>query len=253
MATICGILALASLATAALHRNRLLALILTEVVGLLIAPIFAIFSAPDLALTQVAVEVVTVLLMLLALRFLPKATPAETQLPRRLFDVILAATAGLGMAALAYAMLTRAPAFPSISQFHLEQSKPGAGGTNAVNTIIVDFRGFDTFGEIIVLGIAALIIFALSQTLLKSPEVHRKLAALPPPAAGDPHPMMLVSGVRVLLPMALLFAAYLFLRGHNLPAAALSRDLSSRQRFCCNTLGRVTTSASPASGATIMS
>ena len=78
-------------------------------------------------------------------------------------------------------MRTRAPAFPPIAQFHLDQSKPGAGGTNAVNTIIVDFRGFDTFGEIIVLGIAALIIFALSLTLLKSPEVSRKLAALPPP------------------------------------------------------------------------
>ena len=51
--------------------------------------------------------------------------------------------------------------------------------TNAVNTIIVDFRGYDTFGEIIVLGIAALVIFALSEALLRSPAVTRRLAAQP--------------------------------------------------------------------------
>jgi len=202
------------------------ALILTGVVGLLIAPIFARFSAPDLALTQVSVEVVTILLMLLALHFLPKLTPRESSLSRRLRDAGVAGVAGLGIGGLAYAMMTRAPAFEPISQFHLAQSKPGAGGTNAVNTIIVDFRGYDTFGEIIVLGIAALVIFALSESLLRSPAVTRRLAAQPRDReSGDRHPMMLVVSTRLLLPMAMLVGVYIYLRGHNLPGGGFVAGL----------------------------
>ena len=221
-----AVLMLAALAIPFLHRNRVVALILTGVVGLLIAPIFARFSAPDLALTQVSVEVVTILLMLLALHFLPKLTPRESSLSRRLRDAGVAGVAGLGIGGLAYAMMTRAPAFEPISQFHLAQSKPGAGGTNAVNTIIVDFRGYDTFGEIIVLGIAALVIFALSESLLRSPAVTRRLAAQPRDReSGDRHPMMLVVSTRLLLPMAMLVGVYIYLRGHNLPGGGFVAGL----------------------------
>jgi multicomponent K+:H+ antiporter subunit A len=220
------VLMFAALATPILHRNRLVALILTGIVGLLIAPLFARFSAPDLALTQVAVEVVTVLLMLLALTFLPTGTPRESTPSRRLRDAMLAGIAGLSTGALAFAMLTRAPAFDPISAFHLAQSKPGAGGTNAVNTIIVDFRGYDTFGEIIVLSIAALVIFALSEALLSSPAVSRRLANLPRRVeSGDRHPMMPVVVTRLLLPMAMMVGTFLYLRGHNLPGGGFVAGL----------------------------
>lgn len=221
-----AVLMLAALATPVLHRNRLVALILTGVVGLMIAPLFAHFSAPDLALTQVAVEVVTVLLMLLALTFLPPGTPRESTPTRRLRDAVLAGSAGLAAFALAFAMLTRAPAFDPISAFHLAQSKPGAGGTNAVNTIIVDFRGYDTFGEIIVLSIAALVIFALSEALLSSAAVSRRLARLPRRMeSGDRHPMMTVVVTRLLLPMAMMVGTFLYLRGHNLPGGGFVAGL----------------------------
>jgi multicomponent K+:H+ antiporter subunit A len=145
---------------------------------------------------------------------------------RRLGDAAVAGIAGLGIGWLAYAMMTRAPAFDPISAFHLAQSKPGAGGTNAVNTIIVDFRGYDTFGEIIVLGIAALIIYALSETLLRSPTVSRRLAATPRQREdGDHHPMMLVMATRLLLPMAMMVGVYLYLRGHNLPGGGFVAGL----------------------------
>ncbi|MFN5997434.1 MAG: monovalent cation/H+ antiporter subunit A [Paracoccaceae bacterium] len=221
-----AILMVAALATPFLHRSRVTALILTGVVGLLIAPLFMLFSAPDLALTQVSVEVVTILLMLLALHFLPKDTPAESPLPRRLRDGAIAGIAGLGIGALAYAMMTRAPAFDPISHFHLAQSKPGAGGTNAVNTIIVDFRGYDTFGEIIVLGIAALVIYALSESLLRNSAVTQRLAAQPrQKESGDRHPMMLVVSTRLLLPMAMMVGVYIYLRGHNLPGGGFVAGL----------------------------
>ncbi len=220
------ILVLAALATPLVHRNRLVALILTGVVGLLIAPLFAYFSAPDLALTQLSVEVVTLLLMLLALNFLPKETPVESRLPRKLRDAALAGFAGLGIGGLAYAMMTRAPAFDPISAFHWAQSKPGAGGTNAVNTIIVDFRGYDTFGEIIVLGIAALVIYALTEALLRTPAVTARLAAQPRVReSGDRHPAMLVVATRLLLPMAMMVGTYIYLRGHNLPGGGFVAGL----------------------------
>jgi multicomponent K+:H+ antiporter subunit A len=221
-----AVMMLAALALPFFHRDRVVALVLTGVVGLLIAPMFALFSAPDLALTQISVEVVTILLMLLALNFLPKTTPVESLPIRRLGDAAIAGIAGAGIGWLAYAMMTRTPAFDPISAFHLAESKPGAGGTNAVNTIIVDFRGYDTFGEIIVLGIAALVIYALSETLLRSPAVTRRLASIAPEReGGDRHPMMLVVSTRLLLPMAMMVGVYIFLRGHNLPGGGFVAGL----------------------------
>ncbi len=210
-------LALATLGALWLHRSRMLALLLVGVVGLVLSLGFAYLSAPDLALTQITVEVVTVLLMLLALNLLPNSAPPEP-LIRRLRDAAFAGALGLGMAALAYAMLSRDAAFEPISAFHLAQSKPGAGGTNAVNTIIVDFRGFDTYGEIIVLGIAAIVIAAVGQAL-------RGLSPTPAPASADAHPVIFATAARLLLPIGLLVAVYIFLRGHNLPGGGFVAGL----------------------------
>ncbi len=221
-----AVLALAALGAAWRHHERVLALILTGIVGLLLSGAFAWFSAPDLALTQISVEVVTILLMLLALNFLPAKTPRESAPWRRLRDLAVAAATGLGTAALAYALMRRDALFPLISEFHWAQSKPGAGGTNAVNTIIVDFRGYDTFGEIIVLGIAALVIFALAEAVLGSARACARLAALDTGRdAGDAHPVMLVAGTRFLLPVALTVGVYIFLRGHNLPGGGFVAGL----------------------------
>jgi multicomponent K+:H+ antiporter subunit A len=220
-------LALAIGATLLWHRNRLLSLVLVGIVGLVISVGFAWLSAPDLALTQITVEVVTIVLMLLALNYLPKETPRESSPARRWRDGAIAGAAGLGMAALAYAIMIRDFAFPSISGFHLAQSKPGAGGTNSVNTIIVDFRGYDTFGEITVLGIAALLIYALVETILKGGAANDRLLAWQPDSrrAADRHPMMLVVATRLLLPIILMVGVYLYLRGHNMPGGGFVAGL----------------------------
>ncbi len=218
-----ALLIAAAIATTTLHRKRLLALLLVGIVGLILSAGFAYLSAPDLALTQITVEVVTVALMLLALNFLPKTTPHETRVFRKARDAALAIAAGAATAALAYALMLREAIFPPISAFHLAQSLPGAGGHNAVNTIIVDFRGYDTYGEIIVLGIAALLIFALTESLLGS-----KWAIRPDQTAGDagdPHPIMLQTATRLILPMAMLVGVYLFLRGHNEPGGGFVAGL----------------------------
>ncbi len=207
------------------HRDRLLALVLVGVIGLVVSLGFAFLSAPDLALTQITVEVVTVMLMLIALNFLPQETPRESSGTRRLRDAAVAIATGSGAAALAFAMMTRDAAFAPIGLYHWEQASPGAGGTNAVNTIIVDFRGYDTFGEIIVLGIAALVIFAVAEALLQPGPAADRIAALPRVRAGDRHPMMLVVATRLLLPVALMVAVYLFFRGHYLPGGGFVAGL----------------------------
>jgi multicomponent K+:H+ antiporter subunit A len=159
------------------QEDRLLTLILTSVVGLVVSLAFLQFSAPDLALTQISVEVVTTILLLLALNLLPKKTPRERHGRRRYRRGLCGVAAGIAVAGLAYAVMTRS--FETISSYHLEHSKPGGGGTNVVNVILVDFRGYDTFGEIIVLGIAGLAIFALLDSALRGAPRARSM-----PCAG---------------------------------------------------------------------
>lgn len=209
-----------------LHRNRLLALILIGVVGLMVSVGFVVFSAADLAMTQLTVEVVTIILLLLALNFLPKKTPVESTALRRTSDGVIAVIAGLAVMGLSYHYLLRDTIAPSISEFHLANSYKGGGGTNVVNVILVDFRGFDTYGEIIVLGIAALLIYALTETLLSGP-VRAKLLNRKPdqPRSGAQHPMMMVVMTRVIMPVVLMVAFYIFLRGHNEPGGGFIAGL----------------------------
>jgi multicomponent K+:H+ antiporter subunit A len=209
-----------------LHRNRLLSLILIGIVGLVVSVGFVFFSAPDLAMTQLTVEVVTIILLLLALNFLPNHTPVESSVLRRFRDGTVAVAAGLGAAALSYHYLLRDTVAPSISDFHLANSYNGGGGTNVVNVILVDFRGFDTYGEIIVLGIAALIIYALTETLLDGPVRARLLNRKPDqPRAGGMHPMMMVVVTRVIMPVVLMVGFYIFWRGHNVPGGGFIAGL----------------------------
>ncbi|HPU12012.1 MAG TPA: proton-conducting transporter membrane subunit, partial [Ottowia sp.] len=167
--------------------HRLAALILLGAVGLAVSLTFLWFSAPDLALTQLAVEVVTTVLFLLGLRWLPKRRPEEAEhlglrvRARRARDFVVSLVAGGGMAVLAYAMMTR-PAPQSISPFFIDRSLPEGGGTNVVNVMLVDFRAFDTMGEITVLGIVGLTVYAL----LRRFRPPREMAALPPQQRAVP-------------------------------------------------------------------
>ena len=220
------LLVVASGCMVAFHRNRLLALVLMGIVGLIVSVAFAYLSAPDLALTQFSVEVVSIILLLLALNFLPKTTPNESGSGRRLRDGIIAVLGGLAVGGLALAVLLSDFSQESISAFHLANSKPGGGGTNVVNVILVDFRGFDTFGEIIVLGIAALVIFAMTESVLNGPVGARlKQRPINPNEAGDRHPLMMVVATRVMMPIAVMVGVFIFLRGHNEPGGGFIAGL----------------------------
>lgn len=214
------ILVVSALVTLIWHRKRMIALIAVSVVGLIVSLIFARFSAPDLALTQLSVEVVTVILLMLALFFLPQVTSKAASPSSVVRDLGLATLIGGVMATISYAMMTHPQT--SIADFFIANSKTGGGGTNVVNVILVDFRGFDTFGEITVLGIAGLGIYKLiagMKLFMPSADLNGI------PWSNDHHPMMLATVSRALLPLALLVSAYIFLRGHNLPGGGFIAGL----------------------------
>lgn len=218
--------------------HRFAALAFSGGAGLATSLTFVWFSAPDLALTQLAVEVVTVVLLLLGLRWLPRRNEniagagGNSPRLRRLRDILLAVVGGLGLAAVTYAVLTR-PDVDGISPFFIERSLPQGGGLNIVNVILVDFRGFDTFGEIAVLAIVALTVFALLRRFRPAPESiplprqqreQDARAGLDPdrvsdPAAKLPEGYMMLPAVlvRLLLPLAMVVSLFLLFRGHNAP------------------------------------
>lgn len=207
--------------TVLIHHNRFAALLLLSVVGLVVSLIFIRFSAPDLALTQISVEVVTVVLMMLALYFLPQVTPNESGPLKVSRDIVIAGSIGTGIGLLCWAILTRP--YETIADYYLANAVSGGGGTNVVNVILVDFRGFDTLGEITVLTVAAMGIYAML----------RKLRLPPPPNpdgtehvwAKEPSPPVLMVLARLLLPLALMVSTYIFLRGHNLPGGGFIAGL----------------------------
>jgi len=148
---------------------------------------------------------------------------------RRSRDLLLAIAGGGGLALVVYAILMRS--FPqSITPYFLERSVTEGGGTNVVNVILVDFRGFDTMGEITVLAIVALTVYALlrrfrpaPESLELPPQQRSWMVGDPPPARGGVDPAsqgyLRVPGllVRLLLPILGMVGLYLLLRGHNLP------------------------------------
>jgi len=220
-----GALIAATFAVIRAQRHRYVALIFISVIGLVVSLGFIYLSAPDLALTQISVEIVTILLLLLALNLLPKRPPRLSSTPLRVRDGVLGIIGGCGAGFLAWAVMTRAPNDP-ISAYHWANSYSGGGGNNVVNVTLVDFRAFDTFGEIIVLGIAALAIFSLLQTAARGASGRRLLQWIPDLVRSpERHPMMFVVATRLLLPLAMLVGVYIFLRGHNLPGGGFIAGL----------------------------
>ncbi len=231
--------------------HRLAALILLGGAGLVTCISFVWLSAPDLALNQLVVETVTTVLLLLGLRWLPKRIGeigpggrlGKAQQWRRARDLALALCAGLGISALAYAAMTR-PMPDSISRFFVENAYTQGGGTNIVNVILVDFRGFDTLGEITVLAVVALAVYALLRRFRPASE------SIPVPEQqrlqkvyDDTHPdrregdtmadAMAIPALimRLLFPVIGAVAVFLLLRGHDLPGGGFVGGLTMAVAF----------------------
>ncbi|RZA08490.1 MAG: DUF4040 domain-containing protein, partial [Moraxellaceae bacterium] len=201
------------------HHERIKAVLLVGAVGLVVAMAFVALSAPDLALTQISVDVVSTVLLLMSLSLLPQLTPYESSSTRHWRDVAIAIAGGGAMAWIVWLILTRD--HQSISWFFTQQALPKGGGSNVVNVILVDFRGFDTFGEICVLAIAA--IGAL--VMMDGMRAHGAIATPGLTLRFNPSPLMLRMTASWVLPIALLYSLYILLRGHNLPGGGFIAGL----------------------------
>lgn len=232
--------------------HRLAALIMTGGAGLATCVTFAWLSAPDLALTQVLVEVVTTVLLLLGLRWLPKRKEDKREAAdlrakrRRGGDAVIAVVGGVGLAALSYAVMSGPPLNDGISRYLLSYAYDYGGGRNVVNVILVDFRGFDTLGEITVLGIVALSVYALLRRFRPAVESvqaptqktfqdkydaqrHESAASA---AQIDAHYLYIPGLImRLLFPLIAMMAMFLFLRGHDLPGGGFVAGLTFAVAF----------------------
>ena len=260
-------------------RRRIVRVLVLGTCGFSVTGVYLLYRAPDLALTQIMFEIISVVLFLLALRLLPESPmprrPRQFVLPR----VALATVVGCSVAWMvlmagavadesaieAYAQATQEvegthtvlPAADTgggghgdgdyhgaIVPFGADETRlggwflknsyagvtpdangRGGGGNNVVNVVLVDFRGYDTIGEITVLSIALIAVLSL-------------LASVPRPVAGinggttyaggpQAHlsSAMLRSAMRLILPLSLLFAAYVFFKGHQEPGGGFIAGL----------------------------
>jgi multicomponent Na+:H+ antiporter subunit A len=173
-------------------RSRLSAIISLGVVGVAVTLFFVFYSAPDLALTQLLIEVLTVILLVLVFFRIKPDKPVHEAQRRRVLRWVVAVT--LGMFGAGVVLIDHLyQVAPSISPYFLANSLSIGQGGNVVNVILVDIRGYDTMGEITVLGLAALGGYAV----LRSPQLHalrrrllraRKVGAIAvmPPTAATP-------------------------------------------------------------------
>ncbi|MGO2240871.1 MAG: putative monovalent cation/H+ antiporter subunit A [Halomonas sp.] len=144
---------------ATISRSRLGAVVSVGVMGFSIALIFILFSAPDLAITQLLVETLTVILLVLVLFRLPRFSSLSTSL-ERIRDGAVAAMMGILICLLIMTSWS-IQQFEPISTYMIENSAPLAFGRNIVNVILVDYRALDTLGEMFVLALAAVGVIAM--------------------------------------------------------------------------------------------
>ncbi|MBU5442732.1 Na+/H+ antiporter subunit A [Paenibacillus sp. MSJ-34] len=212
-----------------LARTRLAAIIFTGAIGYMVTLLFVLFRAPDLALTQMIVETVSVTLFLLCFFHLPKLSKEMTALRFKLANAVIAVGVGAVVTFLALGAAGERK-FPSISDFFLAESYRSAGGKNVVNVILVDFRGFDTMLEIVVLGIASLGIYAMIKLQMDSHAMGLRAPArnFRYPRSND---VILRTISKVAIFIILTFSFYLFFAGHNEPGGGFIGALMTAAAF----------------------
>jgi multicomponent Na+:H+ antiporter subunit A len=208
------ILLVATVIPAVITRSRIVALILVGGAGFVVALWFFALGAIDVGLTQLLVELLTVVALLLVLRRLPSVFHPVT----RNRQVVTAAVAiGVGvLATLATFAFTGRRDISSVGQYFLDEAYTDTGGNNVVNTILVDYRALDTFGELTVIAVAGIVLIGM---LLSRPKLADRAPTVAPWAntalartVDNSLPVRMMA--RWSAPFIILLSFYLFWRGH---------------------------------------
>ncbi|WP_246616451.1 hydrogen gas-evolving membrane-bound hydrogenase subunit E [Thaumasiovibrio subtropicus] len=198
-----ALLLVTSVAACLVARSSLLAVAALGMVGFISTLVFMLYSAPDVAKTQLLVEILVVVIVALLLRHLPSLTSVPSHsLSRRTVHAIVASVLGLAVTGILIA-ITHTPLDMTLSEFFAENSLPGGHGRNIVNVILVDFRAFDTLGEVVVVAMAAVACLGLFTTKNR--------------AKNRIESIIFRSTAHIVAVLMLVFSVYLLMRGHNLP------------------------------------
>ncbi len=208
---------------ATLAQSTMAAVLSLGAVGYGVAMTFLLFGAPDLAMTQFSVETLTVVIYVLVFRHFRNLGTLSPRLVRAR-DGAIAAGFGVVVGGLVLAV-SNVETSARLREFFVDFGPTLGHGRNIVNVILVDFRAFDTMGEITVLATAAIGV--------------RALLLLAAAGRTDPRPASVRSGTsaifrtaaRVLMPLLLLFAFFLLLRGHNQPGGGFVGGLVAAAAF----------------------
>ena len=215
------IIVAASIGATVVHR-RIAAALMLGAVGYAMAGFFVAQGAPDLALTQFAIETLATVLFVLVLRFLPRQF--EDRRPPVIAPLRLIVSAAVAVSVFVLALVASQSRddvdMASVSDEMITRSVPDGKGSNVVNVILVDFRGLDTMGEITVLVVAALGAVALSRTVRRQP-----LGSAAP--SGFARLPVVTASSRALFASIMVLSLYFLFAGHNQPGGGFVGGLTA--------------------------
>lgn len=232
---------------AVLVRSRLAALILVGGAGFVVALWFFALGAIDVGLTQLLVELLTVVALVLILRRLP-AVFHRVARSRQLFTAGIALAVGV-LATLATLAFTGRRDISAAGQYFLDEAYIDTGGTNIVNTILVDYRALDTFGELTVIAVAGIVLMGVLAVRPILPEHTPDLRAWSGTAllreVDNTLPIRVVA--RWAAPVIIVLSIYLLLRGHYEPGGGFISALVGGTGFALAYLGAPSDRRAPVS------
>ena len=230
-------LLLATVIPAVLTRSRLTALILVGGAGFVVALWFFALGAIDVGLTQLLVELLTVVALVLILRRLPSVFHRVPR-PRQVVTAVIALGVGV-VATLVTLAFTGRRDISVAGQYFLDEAYSDTGGTNIVNTILVDYRALDTFGELTVIAVAGIVLMGVLAARPILPERTPDLRAWSSTAllreADNTLPIRMVA--RWAAPVIIVLSIYLLLRGHYEPGGGFIAALVGGTGFALAYLG----------------
>ena len=224
---------------------RLVAIILVGAAGFIVALWFFSLGAADVGLTQLLVELLTVVALVLILRRLPKVFHAVSR-PRQLMTGLMAVSVGVVATLATFAFTGRRDISP-VGQHFLDEAYKDTGGTNVVNTILVDYRALDTFGELTVIAVAGIVVIGILRSRKVLGEITPDISNWANTALGrtvdNTLPVRMVA--KWAAPLIVLLSFHLFFRGHYEAGGGFIAALVGATGFGLAYLGATSDSKAP--------